>query len=184
MASTALAQSVLAAVTLVLSGTATTHSAEANDILNGAGLYVGACAFTLTVDYQPPTGALPSSSLVRFDGPGVPCVVNGAAVTGHFSAVLGPVLGIVGMGCATGVASGTGTFDTTATGFPDPIVAVEAVNTGGAIVMDINAQIFVFRGLGLFEQEPLATAACLAGTPPATTRWTGTVFFEDPKPPV
>lgn len=151
---------------------------------NTGGVYAGSCGFTLTVTYTPAANRLPGAAWATFSGPATLCVVNGELVSGHFSGVLAPVLGVVGSGCAAGALSGRGTFDTSALGFPDPDVAVEIVNTGGVVTMDVNAEIYVFRGVGTFVQPPAHTSSCLGGASITTTTWTGTVTFEDPKPPI
>lgn len=160
-----------------------TSSMEAAHGGGEGSVYAGACTFTLDVTFTTPLGPLPGRTYAAFSGDGT-CVVNTEIVDAHFSASLGPVFTTIGMGCTTGTLSGRGTFDTAALGFPDPGVAVEVVNVGGVILMDVHTGIVIYRGAGVFQQPQAHTDSCVNGAGLSSTTWTGAIAFEDPEPPV
>jgi hypothetical protein len=134
----------------------------------------------LRVDYAPALTIVPQGTFVGITTSSSTCVVNDEVGTASLSGELGPLFGLVGMNCAGGTATGRGTFRSSATGFPVTNVTIEAVGVGGHMVVDLAYNGITFRGVGNFEQDPAATAACVAGTPVPSTTWTGTLVFEDP----
>lgn len=149
----------------------------------GPAVFAGACQLTLRVAYTPPLTVVPAPTVARVDTTASTCSVNGSVAAGALTADLGPVAGVGPMSCEGGALAGRGWFDTTAPGFTGTSMNMEAAQAGDAVAVEFNTGVYVLRGVGPFVADPVAVAGCLAGTPLASTTWTGAVAFEDPTLP-
>jgi hypothetical protein len=144
-------------------------------------VWAGTCTFNLNVSFSPGLRPTPTAQSGSFSGAST-CVVNERVTTGSFNGTFATNPATAGMGCASGVVSGTGVFGVATLGFPNPTVAVTFVNHGGAISAVVT-RLSTFAGSGEFAQAPADTASCVQGTRLTSTRWTGAIAFEDPEPP-
>ncbi len=152
---------------------ATSHAEEA--------VFSGGCLLTLGVSFSPFVGRVPGQGSLAFSGSG-PCVVNGELATATFQGTLQADPG-VGFGCASGLARGEGRFSLPLPDFPDPVVQVAAVNSGGVVTLVAYALTVRYEGVAEFVPDSAFEVSCAASTSVSSATWTGPLLFQDPDPP-
>jgi hypothetical protein len=144
------------------------------------GVFAGACTLDVDVTYSEELELLPGPRTLQLDGVGT-CVVNGAVAPLVLQGVAATTPLTGGYACGGGVATGTGVVDIALPGFPDPVVQLAIVDTGGVVTMTVLALYLTFDGVAELVREPSDTLTC--GGSWATTTWTGAMAFQDPYPP-
>jgi len=140
------------------------------------GLFVGACAPTLTVSFSPTMTAVPHALNMSVSGSGT-CVVNGSVGT---VSILGG-MNSVAWSCEGGVAVGA-----VGLGFHVPVfeqsyfgVTIVAENVGGLVTVEMAYDLVQLDAVGEFVQLPVSGGAnCATGL--SSTTWTGAFAFNDP----
>ena len=140
-------------------------------------VWVGGCVMSFNVSWSG-LKTLPGPQSMSFSGSGT-CVLNEKIVPAAYQgyAAWNPLTG--GMGCFSGVVTGTAGFYAASPGWPNPTVSVTIVNKGGVMTLFGIKEIISFDGTG--EYFNLGDyAACDTASGMTSSTWTGPYVMQDP----